>query len=121
MKKILPLLLLTLFSCEREGVSELAGTEWRYQSTKGMNEVKKQRPDGRYDIVTFQSTQFSTIMFTSDTEGIKRSWSIGGGDEYEWEYFTNFTYTYKNKKGSFELSEEGFTLLIHFSVSDDLK
>jgi hypothetical protein len=123
MKKILPLLLLiSLFSCDKaEIVNELVGTKWMRRSGPYMSEVKEPRPDGGYDMITFQSTYYNEITFTSDNEGVSRSWSVGGGEKYEWEHIINFTYTYRNKKGSFEISQDGFNASIDFEISNDLK
>lgn len=79
MKKILFLLFIVLVSCEKvETDNELVGTEWIYQSPTGMNEKKVQRPDGGYDIITYQSTQFSEIKFITNDTGVRRFWSVGG-------------------------------------------
>jgi len=121
MKKILFILLIVLVSCEKgETGNELVGTEWIYQSPTGMNEKKVQRPDGGYDIITYQSTHFSEIKFTTNGSGIRRIWSVGGGPENEWEYTYDFEYTYKNKRGDFITETESSTVFVHFELSEDM-
>ncbi len=126
MKKILPLLLLILFSCEKaEMNNDIVGTKWTWIGTKSPGSVKVQNDEGGYDTITFQSTQYASLHFFSNDSLTYKMWEVGGPKEYMMDYSTGYSYTFnsRTKQGQIRaievVGEWTNETITPFELSDD--